>query len=73
MISYKRNDIIYDITFFLMISCSISQKHTFLAFLEPSIIDITNDITAEIMEKGYDMKITRYHRPLSHCIPYDVV
>jgi hypothetical protein len=59
MISYKNYDVIvYDITFFVMISCSISPKHTFLAFLAPIIIDITHDIIAEIMEKGYDIKIT---------------
>jgi hypothetical protein len=43
---------------FFIISCSISQKHTFLAFLAPIIIDITHDVIAEIMEKGYDIKIT---------------
>jgi hypothetical protein len=52
MISY------YDIIFFVMISCSISQKHTVLAFLAPIVIDNTHDITAEIMKKSYDIKIT---------------
>ncbi len=49
-----------------------NTKHTFLAFLEPIIIDITHDIIVEIMEKGYDSKITWYHRHLSYGFAYDM-
>ncbi len=59
MITYQIYDIMYNITFSVMIPCSILQKHTFLAFLAPIIIDITHDNTAKIMEKGYDYMIPR--------------
>ncbi len=75
MISYKSYDIIYDITFFVlvtMISCSISQKPTFLAFLAPIIIDITHDNIAEIMQKGYDIKNFWSQWYLSYCFAYDM-
>ncbi len=49
-----------------MISCSIWQKHTFLAFLVPIIIDITHDNIAKIMGKGYDIKNFWYQWYLSY-------
>jgi hypothetical protein len=55
-----------------MISYLISQKDTFLAFLVLPPYDFTYDNIAEIMEKGYDIKITWYHRPLSHGFNYDM-
>jgi hypothetical protein len=39
-----------------MISYSISQKDTFLAFLALPPYDFTHDNIAKIMDKGYDIK-----------------
>jgi hypothetical protein len=50
-------DIIHDINIFVMISYSILQKHTFPAILALPPYDFTHDNIAEIMKKGYDIKI----------------
>ncbi len=47
-------------------------KPTFLAFLAPIIIDITNDYIAEIMQKGYDIKNFWSQWYLSYCFAYDM-
>ncbi len=62
MISCKIHYIIDDIIKTSMISYSISQTPLFCPFLAPICMDITNDNIAEIMKKGYDIKITWYHR-----------
>jgi hypothetical protein len=52
--NYDNNN---DITIFVTTSYSTSQKHTFPAFLALPPYDFTHDNIAEIMKKGYDIKI----------------
>ncbi len=51
-------EIIYDIITKSMISYVISQTPLFYPFLVSIFFDITHDNIAEIMDKGYDIKIT---------------
>ncbi len=72
MISRKIHDIIHDIITKVWYHIQYHKNPLFYPFLAPSFYDITHDNIAEIIKKGYDIKISWYHRHLSHGIAYDV-
>ncbi len=50
----------------------ISQKRTFPSFLALPPYDFTHDNIAEIMKKGYDIKVIWYQWYLSYGFAYDM-
>ncbi len=58
--------------FFVWYHAQYTQKHTFPACLALPPYDFTHDNIAEIMKKGYDIKIIWYQQYLSYCFAYDM-
>jgi hypothetical protein len=70
MLSLKIYDIIHDIIGFSWYHAQYHKKLLYYPFPALTIIDITHDNIAEIMEKGYDINIIGTQ---SNCITYDMV